>query len=106
MAVTKISQGNTPRPLGIVLIVESSSFKKITFINIMTHMLPNILQNYSDDIPLPDLEKELDDLENQNQSHDHSKQPGRINSKCVFVRGDDLYRVRHLKQIHNNAGEV
>lgn len=45
MAVTKISQGKIPRPLGTVLMVESSSFKKMTFISIITHMLPNILHH-------------------------------------------------------------
>ncbi|WP_160209350.1 hypothetical protein [Anaerotruncus colihominis] len=45
MAVTKISQGKIPGPLGTVLIVESSSFKKITFISIITHILPNILHH-------------------------------------------------------------
>ena len=43
MAVTKISQGKIPRPLGTVLMVESNSFKKMTFISIITHILPNIL---------------------------------------------------------------
>ena len=43
MAVTKISQGKIPRPLGTVLMVERSSFRKMTFISIITHILPNIL---------------------------------------------------------------
>lgn len=42
MAVTKISQGKIPRPLGTVLMVERSSFRKMTFISIITHMLPPI----------------------------------------------------------------
>lgn len=45
MAVTKISQGKIPRPLGTVLMVERSSFRKMTFISIITHILPNILHH-------------------------------------------------------------
>ena len=42
MATTKSSQGRTPAPLGMAAIADNSSFKKTTFISIITHMEPYI----------------------------------------------------------------
>ena len=43
MATTKSSQGRTPAPLGMADMADSSSFRKTTFISIITHMEPYIL---------------------------------------------------------------